>query len=285
MNNLSIYIKAEELKEYNRLLAIEEVDFEKEGIKEDSTLKSINAVFSNGYEVDIKVCSGQTNCYVDAILFDDKGYELVVAEPSFELDGQYIFEIDGETYCVTVQGKESLKLITKYFDIDQTTDEIKTGLYKLFDFEERMVMTVDEQDFCAIDVIVEEYEEAGVNLFIGRIIEKIAQAVEATENYEYFECKVLDEEFSSGFMAVIAYVKKQGDYAVPVECEDVDKELIYTCDFCHTEIGWESGHSSKGNIWECEECGKMVCTSCIECHGGTTSETADRILCGDCQQK
>ena len=59
----------------------------------------------------------------------------------------------------------------------------------------------------------------------------------------------------------------------------------YKCDFCDTEIGWEESHEEKGIIWECEECGKMVCTSCIELAGGSVSESEEKILCCDCRAK
>ena len=42
------------------------------------------------YEVDIKVCNGDTP-YIDAVLFED-GNEINVLEPSDQMDGDYYFQ-------------------------------------------------------------------------------------------------------------------------------------------------------------------------------------------------
>ena len=44
-----------------------------------------------GYEADIKVCSGQNNCFVDPVLFNDKGGEITVLDVEGELLGFYDF--------------------------------------------------------------------------------------------------------------------------------------------------------------------------------------------------
>ncbi len=59
--------------------------------------------FLNGIEADIKVVNADSP-YIDAILFDENGFELSVLEPEFErLDGQYIFYLDKDMYTVTVE--------------------------------------------------------------------------------------------------------------------------------------------------------------------------------------
>lgn len=63
-----------------------------------------------------------------------------------------------------------------------------------------------------------------------------------------------------------------------------EQEEICKCDFCNVEIGWEST-SHRGSIWECEECNTLVCSSCIEEAGGSTSAEARMILCPNCLNK
>lgn len=69
-------------------------------IDEDSTIFSKTITFENGYQVNIKVCTGQSNAYVDCVLFDDKGNEIsccvgetLLGKICFECDN-LIFEID-----------------------------------------------------------------------------------------------------------------------------------------------------------------------------------------------
>ena len=49
------------------------------------------------YEADIKVCNGDGGAWIDAVLFKD-GYEVTCIEPSYELLGEFTFEIDGDEY-------------------------------------------------------------------------------------------------------------------------------------------------------------------------------------------
>lgn len=92
--------KAERLQ---ALLDQGEIDFEKEDVEEDATLLTLTANFENGFSADIKVCSGQHNCYVDPVLFNENGNEVCVGEPSFDLLGEYDFEFVGNQYIVNVE--------------------------------------------------------------------------------------------------------------------------------------------------------------------------------------
>lgn len=61
--------------------------------------------FQNGYQIDIKVCYGMHNAYVDAILFDRDGGEISICEPDKTLLGTYWFHgpVDGnDEYTVEV---------------------------------------------------------------------------------------------------------------------------------------------------------------------------------------
>ena len=94
-------VKKELIKELQDALDIEEFTEETE-VKRDTILKTFTAKFKNGYEADIKVCSGFHNCYVDAVLFDKNGYQKSVCEPSFELLGEYYFSYEGEEFHAEV---------------------------------------------------------------------------------------------------------------------------------------------------------------------------------------
>lgn len=99
----TLKISKEEAKKYQKLLEQDELDFEKENVEEDSTLKILTTKFENGFCADIKVCTGQHNCYVDPVLFDSKGNEVCVDEPSETILGEYYFKNDEDKYIVNVE--------------------------------------------------------------------------------------------------------------------------------------------------------------------------------------
>ena len=52
-------------------------ELEKEfGIKPDSTLYHFEAKFQNGFRADLNVCSGQVNCWVECVLYNEEGVEV-----------------------------------------------------------------------------------------------------------------------------------------------------------------------------------------------------------------
>ncbi len=104
VSRIKMKIPRKELDYYNRLLAMTEVDFEKEQISEDSTLQTYTVDFGNGIEADIKVCAGQTNLFVDPVLFHN-GSEVCVLETADEVDGEYFFEYEGVTYIAEIAGE------------------------------------------------------------------------------------------------------------------------------------------------------------------------------------
>jgi hypothetical protein len=63
------------------------------------------ANFGNGYEADIKIVNGESDCgpYVDPVLFLN-GNEVCCMEVSDCLDGEYIFEAHNKTFKVIVKG-------------------------------------------------------------------------------------------------------------------------------------------------------------------------------------
>lgn len=85
-------VKKESVDELQKLLDMEEIDFHKLKVAEDATLETFTVKFANGYEADIKVCSGQHNCFVDPVLFTPSGNECCVLEPECDILGEYWFE-------------------------------------------------------------------------------------------------------------------------------------------------------------------------------------------------
>ena len=52
-------------------------ELEKEfGIKPDTTLYHFETKFQNGFRADLNVCSGQINCWIECVLYNDKGVEV-----------------------------------------------------------------------------------------------------------------------------------------------------------------------------------------------------------------
>lgn len=98
-----MFISRASVEKYNRLLDMVDVDFKKEGIDEDSVIKTYTFRFADGIEADIKVCSGQTNLFVDPVLFEN-GHECCVLEPADTLDGEYSFEHNGTIYTAVLVG-------------------------------------------------------------------------------------------------------------------------------------------------------------------------------------
>jgi hypothetical protein len=63
--------------------------------------------FENKYQADIKFVNNN-GPYVDAVLFDENGYELCVINPvSYSLVGEYEFEHNNEVYRVEVTAVSS----------------------------------------------------------------------------------------------------------------------------------------------------------------------------------
>lgn len=101
----SIKIKRAVAERLQTLLDQEEIDFEKKDVEEDSLLLCETVKFDNGYTMDFKVCSGQTNCWSEAVLFNESGIEVGVTEPSYELLGECYFLYKQDEYIVNVEAE------------------------------------------------------------------------------------------------------------------------------------------------------------------------------------
>lgn len=90
---------ADELQDY---LNRDDIDFHNEKIARDSTIATFTARFSNGFEADIKVCAGSSNCFIDPVLFNEQGCEVSVLDCEANLLGEYYFEFEGNDYVVEI---------------------------------------------------------------------------------------------------------------------------------------------------------------------------------------
>ena len=87
--------------------------YNKFGLKRDETI-TYTAHFEDDFEADIKVviCDGEDTPYIDAILFDDSGCELITCEPMVgPLEGEYSFYLDvsrdePDIYYVVIEAAE-----------------------------------------------------------------------------------------------------------------------------------------------------------------------------------
>lgn len=99
-----IIVGKEELKRLNDILDMEEIDFEKENIKEDAVLFEESVYFDEDKFALIQVCTGQHNAYVNAVLFE-KGQEVNCLDGEAGLDGEYLFNYNNTDYTVVIEAE------------------------------------------------------------------------------------------------------------------------------------------------------------------------------------
>ena len=109
----TLHIPKEEVEKYQKILNRKSCDPD---YPEDSVIKTFTTTFSNGYQVDIKVCNSyndnqyeeKSSPFVDPVLFEPAvegcSREVVIGEVSDTLLGEYIFWDDShnDTYTVLV---------------------------------------------------------------------------------------------------------------------------------------------------------------------------------------
>ncbi|SNS23491.1 hypothetical protein SAMN05446037_1006147 [Anaerovirgula multivorans] len=63
----------------------------------------------------------------------------------------------------------------------------------------------------------------------------------------------------------------------------MDKKEIttFTCHSCKHEFTWDRGNDIRGNIYQCENCDKYICFSCLFENEHNVGEMAE-VLCLDC---
>lgn len=125
-----IKIPAKKIAKFNKLLSRRGKDglVEALGYPTDEMLECYTAHFSNGWDADIKMCAGDTNFFVDPVLFDADGNERAVLDCGDEYDGDYTFEVDGDTYKVRVEGVAE-PCVFLYTETAEGTIRHDTGRY------------------------------------------------------------------------------------------------------------------------------------------------------------
>ena len=97
-----------EINDISNLMSIEtqEDGLKSLGIVEDTTLETFTVSFEKGIEADIKICSGQSNCFIDPVLYDN-GDEacLLDCEGDFYSGKEFEFEYENVKYTVVVCDK------------------------------------------------------------------------------------------------------------------------------------------------------------------------------------
>lgn len=153
-----IEVTLEEAKLVNEILEIEEGRYEE--ADDEEAIKTWTAKFENGYEVDIKLCNGDTP-YIDSVLFNPNGSQVAVLEISEYLIGEYSFEANGDNYDVEIvipdsewsrtmpEDKMEVYLRVKGYDLGQNEGpEFVVDSTKTFEFaiEEGYDWIMNRQD-------------------------------------------------------------------------------------------------------------------------------------------
>ena len=94
------------IEKFNRMLTWKHLNYEKHGIAKYSTVKSWTVDFENGFEIDLKVCSSNTDepLWCEAVLFFN-GSECCCSEVEGSLDGTWDFEYENEEFVLVVKEK------------------------------------------------------------------------------------------------------------------------------------------------------------------------------------
>ena len=99
----TIKIDKETLNHYNCLMARETVDYDAFNISRYSCVDRWTAIFNEGYEVDVKVCSNDKNegIWCEAVLFQN-GSECSTSDVEDALDGIWILYDGNKEFQVSV---------------------------------------------------------------------------------------------------------------------------------------------------------------------------------------
>ena len=101
-NERTIYVNANEESHIARWL---ESNDEDDHLSEDDTFTK-TAVFSDGFEIDIKCCGSDDGAaWAEAVLFHN-GYECCCSEPEEEFLGDWVLEYNNDVFIVHVETEE-----------------------------------------------------------------------------------------------------------------------------------------------------------------------------------
>ena len=99
-----LFINRKELNRYNRMMSWKKPCYEKHGISRYSMVVGWTVDFSNGYEIDLKVCSSNADepLWCEAVLFFN-GNECCCSEAEGSLDGTWDFEYENKEFVLIVK--------------------------------------------------------------------------------------------------------------------------------------------------------------------------------------
>lgn len=75
----------------------------------DCTVERYTGRFEDGHFADVSICSGQSNFFIDPVLFNKDGYEVCVLECVDDILGEYEFEDEGNIYILEIVQEEEDK--------------------------------------------------------------------------------------------------------------------------------------------------------------------------------
>ena len=103
----SIFITRNNIKLINELgkTNLEEKDFSKHNLSKFSCFFVDSVIFKNGYQADIKACTGdiEDSVWCEMVLFDEKGNELICTDVQETIDGEWELEYEGDVYTVYIE--------------------------------------------------------------------------------------------------------------------------------------------------------------------------------------
>lgn len=111
--NETLELPKSEIEKWNGYISKDFVDYDAEGFAELSTVWSKTVKFSDGFEIDLKVCTNNRedgDLWSEAVLFDENGSEYSCTDCCYGIDGDFELSwFDNETgtkheYKVTVKG-------------------------------------------------------------------------------------------------------------------------------------------------------------------------------------
>lgn len=100
-----IKISQEDIDFINKVMEItDETDERWEDYQDlkDCTVERYTGYFEDGHFADVSLCSGQSNFFIDPVLFDKDGNEVCVLECVETILGEYEFEDEGNIYILEI---------------------------------------------------------------------------------------------------------------------------------------------------------------------------------------
>lgn len=101
-------ISKKELNRWNKLMHVEMLDYDAERIERFSCVDRWSMDFGDGYEMDLKVCSGDSACcdplWCEVVLFKN-GAEVACSDVFAELGGVWTLEYNNISFVLVVIGE------------------------------------------------------------------------------------------------------------------------------------------------------------------------------------